>query len=101
MNFSGARKAIERTYEDTCDVYAKQDYLDGSITRQRDVPVYRNLKCALSQKLLTATNQTVSANEGSYVQKLFLAPEIVIPQGSRVKVRRFGREYFFQTAGEP
>ena len=95
------RKMIESTYEDICKISRYQDETVDFITKSVPVVVAENVICALSQSGLNPTTQTDSANNINYNIKLFLAPEIKINPGDQIEVLRFGKEYLFESSGEP
>lgn len=95
------KKIIESTYTDTCDIYNFEKVLNGSITTNKKVIAYENIKCALSQQSQKPTEQTESQNKVEYIAKLFIAPDIRIKAGSQIDVNHLGYKISFEQTGEP
>lgn len=96
------RRAIEATYDGTCRIYGMRPVKDPGtkVTRQEEALVKEGVPCHLSfsstapaagSDTVTAVTQTI---------KLFLAPELVIPPGSRVEVTQQGRTESYAQSGK-
>ena len=95
------RRAIEKTYDATCNIYIMKKTKEKGITKQEPFLIAENVKCALSQRQLSASNQTRSVSYVDYEHKLFLPPNINVEAGGNIEVTRFGRTYYFKSVGEP
>ena len=96
------RMAIEATYDGTCRIYKMRPVKDPDtkVTRQEEVLVQEGIPCHLSYS--SAVPAAGSSTAASVVQsiKLFLAPEPVIPPGSRIEVTQQGRTESYDQSGQ-
>lgn len=81
-----ARKALEALYTSRCNVVVYGEEKEGSITKHREKTVYEDIPCKLSFELSYPLEQTEQTAVSSQRVKLFTAPEITVPQGSKVTV---------------
>ncbi|WHX37408.1 ABC transporter ATP-binding protein [Paenibacillus polymyxa] len=97
------RRLLEMTYTGVCRVEGQITYKDPvtGTERPRKGVIFDNQPCALSQASLPSAAQTDTNNDVAYDGKLFIAPDIVIPSGSRIFVTQDGMSYEFQQSGEP
>ena len=101
----GLRSAIEATYSGLMTVYRRFPKIENGRTVFREEAVYTALPCALSRGASTRRqgdalrNNTIATVQ--YDAKVFLAPEPLIPPGSRVLVLQDGMSRNFVTSGEP
>ena len=101
---SAQRKALERMWRDRCTIIRKVKATDPKtkLTDFSETPLVENQPCKLSFETLTVTNGEHTAAKPQTV-KLFLSPDIVIPAGCKIVVRRFNdleREFTFSHSGE-
>lgn len=82
------RKAIEETYDGTCNVYAKEPVRDPEtgVTSMREVPTIEGQPCHLSFSGAGPAMKTGTVTNVPQSIKLFLAPEVIIEPGSRIEV---------------
>ena len=100
---SARRKAIESLYRGTCTVKAWESVKDPvtKISTQKEVLKFENQPCKLShEKQVFATN-TVGPAIISQTTKLFIAPELDIPAGSKIIVSQNGKTIEFSRSGKP
>ncbi|WP_023987539.1 hypothetical protein [Paenibacillus polymyxa] len=102
-NPSMERMLLEMTYTGVCRVEGQTTYKDPvtGVERPRKGVIFDNQPCALSQASLPSAQQTDTNNDVAYDGKLFIAPDISIPSGSRIFVTQDGMNYEFQQSGEP
>lgn len=99
------RKALERLWKDRCTVIHRVEVTDPDtkLTDFQEVPLLEGQPCKLSFETLTSTNgDPVSMT--SQVVKLFLSPDVVIPAGCKVIVKRpndLERVFTYSSSGEP
>lgn len=98
------RRAIELLYEDMCSVIEYRSIVDEKthITKQKEVIVYENLPCRISFSDSPATDKAGEANKADEKQQkvlLFIAPEITINPGSKIKVLRQGKVTDYNCSG--
>ena len=101
MNAEKIRKAIEKTYINTCNIYSFKKVQEGSITKLAKVLDYENIKCALSQESLKTAENNQSHSKIDYDAKLFISPEIKLLAGSEIEIAGFGKTQAFKYVGEP
>lgn len=100
---SSVRKALESLYKGTCTVKTWESFKDPvtKISTQKEVLKFENQPCKLShEKQVSATN-TVGPAVLSQTTKLFIAPELEIPAGSKIIVSQNGKTTEFSRSGEP
>ena len=96
-----AKKAIESTYTDTCDVIERHKVKVDGVTKFREVRVVKNQPCRLSFSSITQTTQTDQGASLSQSTKLFISPDVVIKEGSKIVVARDGNTLDFKQSGVP
>lgn len=96
------RKAIESLYHGKCTVVQRKSFFDETTkqTRLRDVKIITDEPCKLSFASTRPTVQETGASSVSQGVKLFLAPEVDIPAGSKIIVTQNGRTTTYQQSGE-
>ncbi|WP_306583852.1 hypothetical protein [Fusobacterium ulcerans] len=101
---AACRKSIEKLYDDTCNIYESGMIKDPKtkITKPTDdILVVENQQCRISFKTISPTNQTESNNKTSQEIKLFIAPELLIKEGSKIVITRNGRTTEYRNSGTP
>lgn len=96
---------LERLWKDRCTVYVKMKVTDPTthITDFEEKPLLQNQPCKLSFESLNANGSDRVATISQSV-KLFLSPQVVIPSGCKIVVKRFSqpeREFVYSNSGEP
>ena len=101
------RKAIESRYEATCSIYVFKDVFDEDTkqTKRERVALIENQPCRLSYQtqafaslVSTQTDGVPSAYQSS---KIFMAPEIDVPENSEIEVNWKGRTLRFKRSSVP
>lgn len=99
---NAARKAIESMYKDTCSIFEQQKIKNPvtHVIEFKEVEVYTDVKCRLSFSTIQSTSK---GDVPSIVQitKLFIAPEVDIKPGSKIKVTHEGITTDFTRSGVP
>lgn len=101
------RKALESRYTATCSVYVYQDKFDEDTkqTRRERTALFVDQPCRLSYQTQAFASLVSTQNEGvpsSYQStKIFLAPELDIPENSEIDVMWFGRKLEFNRSSVP
>ncbi len=97
------RKATEMFYEHTCTIKEFQSVKDPVTkqTKKQEVIVLENQPCRLSYSSVKSANQSESNATVQQVIKLFIAPEIIIKEGSRIFIEHEGRTTEFKHSGKP
>lgn len=98
------RKALERMWKDRCTIYVQKEATDPvtNLTDFQESPLFENQPCKLSFENLSATDENHVATVAQGV-KLFLSPDVVIPAGCKIVVKRFNdleREFIYSQSGE-
>lgn len=104
INYAKHRATIEKLYEDVCTVFILEDYKDPitKITKKQERALFENQPCRISFKNLSTTVKTEGPAEVVQVTKLFIAPELKIPAGSKIVVtQKSGRTTEFSYSGVP
>lgn len=98
-----ARKAIESMYDGVCTISNYQNIEDPItfVTELKEVEVIKDQPCRLSYSSLPVTNQTDSFAGVNQSIKLFIAPEVNIPAGSKIVVTQNGRTTVYKNSGQP
>lgn len=101
--FLTARKQIEMLYSDRCTITKKETSEDPVTHRSshEDATVCSDYPCRLSFSSVQSTNNSGNAAKIVQEAKLFIAPEISVPAGSRIVVIRDGRESKWKCSGLP
>lgn len=100
--------ALRWLWVDRCDIFVRESTRDPGTRRDvfTERQIHADLPCRVSFRLSFETVSGVrdvgdAAVAAGQAVKLFLAPEIVIPAGSKIVVRRGGREMVFARTGVP
>lgn len=97
-----ARTAIESLYEGTFTVYVREKYKkDNGSTATREAELITDKPCRLSFSNISTTEPKTGASEIVQITKLFYAPELEIPDGSKIRVTQNGVTTDYQRSGEP
>lgn len=96
-----ARKAIESTYSGYATVVVHQKVTDEKthLTGYKDVAVTERQPCRLSFESITAASQQDAAAEITQSIKLFIAPEVVIAENSKIIIEQNGRTGEYTNSG--
>lgn len=97
------RKAIEMTYDCTCNVIQEEKYIkENKSTGFKETKVIEDKKCKLSFETVTKDSQDDVKSNIVQITKLFIAPEITIKPGSKIEVTNvFGQVTIYKSSGEP
>lgn len=97
------RKAIEMTYDCTCDVIQEEKYKkENKSTGFKEIKIFENKKCKLSFETVTKDSKDDIKATIVQVTKLFIAPEITIKPGSRIEVTNvLGVKTIYKSSGQP
>lgn len=98
------RKALERLWKDRCSVFVKEEVTDPTthLTDFEEKPLLQDQPCKLSFETLTSTGGDSVATVTQNV-KLFLSPDVNIPAGCKIVVKRLNdleREFTYSKSGE-
>ena len=93
--------AIERMYEGVCTITVKESYKENGVTRTRDAIYCEKQKCRLSYQSSSASDETDTVSTSYQIIKLFIAPEIEIPEGAKIEVTQHGRTETYKRSGKP
>lgn len=99
-----ARKAIERFYTDSCNVYEEKSVRDPDtkLTKRDWVKVNEEpYKCRLSFKAKRPSGSMEGAGTEEQQIELFMAPEAVVKAGSKLEVTRNGTTMTYKNSGVP
>ena len=98
-----ARKAVENRYKGLCDILEKRKVKDEvtKATVLRDTAVLSNQPCRLSYSSSGTANQTDTVLNIEQTIKLFIAPEIKIAPGSKLRITQNGITTDYISSGVP
>lgn len=99
------RAALERLWKDRCSIYVQKQVTDSDthLTDFEETPLLQNQPCKLSFETLTSNGGDPVATITQNV-KLFLSPDVEIPAGCKIVVKRFNdvqRVFTYSKSGEP
>lgn len=96
------RKAIEKTYTDTCTVTEYEKYKKANKTNGfRERNMYENVSCRLSFKTVNSASGTGTVTKIGQIITLFISPDIDIKAGSKITVTHDGRTTEYKRSGFP
>lgn len=97
------RAAVEAVYGGRCSVYGMQPVKDPltKVTRMEEILVQQDICCHLSYAGAAPVADSEMVAVVSQTVKLFLAPEIVVPPGSRIVVTQQERTGSYSQSGKP
>ena len=98
-----ARKAIESRYQGLCTILEKKKVKDETTkaTALIDMAVLNNQPCRLSYSSSGVANQTDTVSNIEQTIKLFIAPEIKIVPGSKLRITQNGVTIDYISSGVP
>lgn len=98
-----ARKAIESRYKGLCDILEKRKVKDEvtKATALKDIAVLSNQPCKLSYSSSGTANQTDTISNIEQTIKVFIAPEIKIAPGSKLRITQNGITTDYISSGVP
>lgn len=100
-NAKRERALLEKTFDGAMTVTgARKETIDGETVVTPDAVLYEDRPCALSRNGDAKTEQTDDAGRVAVLAKVFCAPELVIPAGSRITVTQYGQTRQFRFSGE-
>lgn len=97
------QRMVENLYEDKCSVIEKQEVFDETrkIHKDKEIEVIKEEPCRLSFETLKADEEANPAQKVVQDTKLFLRPDIVVKEGSKIVVKHNGREDIYARSGIP
>ena len=90
------RTVIEQTYDGTCTIYSLQDVKD-----HKEVTLLGDVPCHLSFSGAVTAEGTGTSTDVKQEIKLLLAPEVLVPPGSRIEVTQHGMTVSYSRSGKP
>ncbi|MCL2588358.1 MAG: hypothetical protein FWD84_03010 [Oscillospiraceae bacterium] len=101
-------KALRRLWTDRCDIYLRDGAVDPATGRTvfTERKLYADLPCRVSFRLSFETVSAVrdvgeAAVSATQAVKLFLQPDIIVPAGSKIVVRRGVHETAYTRTSQP
>lgn len=103
------RKSLRRLWTDCCDIWVRESVTDAATGRTvfTERLLFADLPCRLSFRLSFETVGALRDGAGGLVTaagqavKLFMQPDIEVPPGCKLLVRRKGHEMVFARSGIP
>lgn len=99
---SARRKAVESLYKGLCTVKVWQEVEDPvtHATTHKEVTMLSDQKCKLSYEKQISATPTGGPAVIAQTTKLFIAPELDIPAGSKIIVTQHGKTTEYARSGE-
>ena len=96
------RAAVERLYTGIMTVTEYKPVTDTvtKITSNQEIDIMTDVPCRISYTSVNAVNMQDGAAHTEQGIKLFCAPELVIPSGSKITVTQNGRTIQYKQSGE-
>ena len=94
------RKAIESLYIGKCNIYGFVNEEDEyGISDSKEMKLHEDIPCRISFKNISATNQTEVFATTFQEIKLFINPDIIISEGSKIEVTQNNRTIMYKSSG--
>lgn len=96
------RDTIEKTYIGTCSIWEQKEITrpNGS-TGFESIEVESGIPCRVSFKTINESIGSQNASHASTEVKLFINPDLIIKEGSKIVVTQNGRVNEYGRSGEP
>ncbi|MDO4267451.1 MAG: hypothetical protein Q4C73_03175 [Eubacteriales bacterium] len=96
------KAVLEQTYDGVCSIYALAYEKDPEtrVSKHKETLLQGELPCHLSFSGSPAAKNSETVTTAAQTIKLFLAPEQVIPPGSRIEVTQNGRTESYAQSGK-
>lgn len=97
------RRTLETLWTGRCTVTVRKERQNpvNKRTEFKEKELYSEIPCRLSFQQVTVTGEAAPAAAVTQTAKLFLAPEISIPPGSKITVTQHNVTRVYQQSGEP
>jgi len=102
------KSPLTRLWRDQCDIWVREPVICAQSGRTvfEERKLYADLPCRVSFRLsfetVSGVRQVgVGASTAAQAVKLFVQPDIVVPAGSKIVVKRRGHELVFANTGMP
>jgi hypothetical protein len=95
------RNAVESLYEGVCTITLKETVRDKGVTKTVDKLYCENQKCRLSYQSTSASDESETVSTSYQLIRLFIAPEIEIPEGAKITVTQDGRTDTYKRSSKP
>lgn len=95
-----AKPAIESFYTDTCKIIVRKRIVDETthVSKQKEEIIGVDIPCRLSFSSSPSTNGNDAPGKEQSI-KLFLSPEIEVPEGSVIEVLKLGHKTKYHRSG--
>lgn len=100
---SARRKAVESLYKGLCTVKVWQG-VENPVTHvmeYQEVTLFTDQKCKLSYEKQTSSTPNGGPALIAQTTKLFIAPELDVPAGSKIIVTQHGKTVEYERSGKP
>ena len=98
IDFTINKAILEQLYSDRCTIYTRENVKNENthITKQEWVAYKKDIPCRLSSKSISTVDSSSDYPIVRQEIKLFLAPDIVIPAGSKIEVVHLGETKIYK-----
>lgn len=96
------KRAKELLYSDVCDViaYEKDRNEDGSVSTVEKL-IFEDIPCKLSYNSSNSAKESEVFSSVSQSIKVFMSPEYIVKEGSKINITRGQECYQFKSSGTP
>ena len=96
------RESLREFWQDTCDIYEYQEVAHTSgRTSHEPILVLADIPCRLSYNSQHPVNQTATIGLTPQSVKIFLCETVPVKAGSKIIVKRGGKELDYGYSGKP
>jgi len=97
------RTALEKLWKGVCSIFVNQEHTDPvtKLTSFEPVETIKNQPCKLSYESITVSPENATDSPVAQGVKLFIAPEVVAPPGSKITVTQDGVTNEYSQSGKP
>jgi len=95
------KKALEKTYDSTCDVKILKPNKINGITKMEESTILSNIPCKVSFSNISKNDETDKESKTSQIIKLFLSPEYKIEPGSKLVISKNNISTIYKNSGVP
>lgn len=101
--YAQLRRGVEYLYQDYCDIARVVEVFDSETKQTRGgwQTVVSHQPCRISFSTVVPAGSVNDVATVSQTIKLFIAPELDIPAGSRITVTRNGKAVEYKASGVP
>ena len=101
VDLSIARKAIESRYEGVCTITTNETVRVNGVTKTETTIYCEDEPCRISYQTVQPTADSDTLAKAYQEIRLFIAPEIEMPEGAKIEVTQHGKTSKYRRSGKP